>query len=75
MGDDLVVTLTIDNGKYFVTISTHKSKTLSFKTTKTIQTCEVTEFDLTQSIDSVANELIKIYSNILIKAKNTNETK
>lgn len=67
LGDDLVVALAIDNGKYFVSVSTHKSKLLSFKTTKVIQTCEVTEFDLTQDMNRVADELIKIYSTILLK--------
>ena len=65
LGDDLVVSLVVDEGKKLLSVSTHKAKLLSYKTGRHIQTCELSNYDLTHDIDAVGKELVEIYSNLL----------
>lgn len=70
-GDDVVVSLILDNGKHMLAVATHKSQ-LEYKTTSNdMQICNITEYDLTKSIDSTIEEVVGIFKNILYKPEKT----
>ena len=72
LGDDLVYSISYDSGQYFLTISTHKSKTQEFTHGKQTQTALIDDFN--DTIFQLSEKLIKLYKGILVKKEEKHET-
>ena len=66
LGDDLVVSLALDEGKYYLAISAHKSKTQQYIHGRNIQSCLISRDDLEKDIDVLVKQIVTLYRNQLV---------
>jgi hypothetical protein len=66
LGDDLVYTVSYDNGQYFLSISTHNSKKQRFKHGRRQQTAVIEDYK-TANVHDLVKQIVKMYRPILIK--------
>lgn len=64
LGEDLVISLAYDTGKFYVAISVHKSTTQEYEHGRNIQSCLLDELDT--DIDEIIESVVKLYKEILI---------
>lgn len=70
LGDDLVYSLALDEGKFYLAISVHKSDTWEYSHGRNIQTCLLTEDDIQSDITSIVNKIVPMYKAILVRKNN-----
>ena len=66
LGDDLVYTVSYEQGQYFLSISTHSSKKQRFNHGRRQQTAVIEDFE-TVHVHDLVKEIVKMYRPILIK--------
>ena len=64
LGEDLVVSLAYDTGKFYISISVHKSNTQEFSHGRNIQSCLLEDFDI--DIDKIVDSVVALYKKVLI---------
>jgi phosphatidate phosphatase PAH1 len=67
LGNDLVYSLALDEGKVILVISTHKSKKQRYKDKeyKTMQSCQIRDIDFNKTMNQIVDEIANLYKNIL----------
>jgi len=71
LGDDLVYSVALDDNKFYLSISVHKSDTWEYSHGRNIQTCLLTDDDINSDISSIVNKIVTMYKSILVR-KNVN---
>ena len=67
MGEDLTYYLTLDtDGKYYVMVSAHNSKTRKFKNDQPVQKVTITDHDMTKQNFTLCNEINNIFDKLII---------
>lgn len=64
MGDDLVYSLTYDNGNYYLTISIHRSDKWKYKHGGQTQSALLNDFS--DNIGVLTNKIVELYKDVLI---------
>lgn len=67
LGSDLVYSLSLDEGKTIITISTHKSTRVKYEHGRNMQSAEIKPQDFKKSTEELANEIEALFKNLLIK--------
>lgn len=64
LGSDLVYSITLDHGRYIVTVATHKSDTRVFHHGRDIQSCEILPSEFSKGKELVT-EIASQFRNLL----------
>lgn len=67
LGEDLVYSLALDEGKIVLVVATHKSKTKRYKDKeyKTMQSCVIKGTDFDKDVNQLVDEIGRLYDNVL----------
>lgn len=67
LGDDLVYSVALDEGKYYLAVSVHKSKRVEYKHGRNIQSCLIDTKDIGVDVEKLAEKIIPLYQEILVE--------
>lgn len=70
LGNDLVYSLALDSGKFYLAVSVHKSETQEFDHGRNIQSCLISESEFDKPIEQLVDELAEMYATILVEKEN-----
>lgn len=71
LGDDLVYSVALDEGKYYLAISVHKSDRVEYNHGRNIQSCLIDEKELGVDVEELAKKIIPLYKEILVEKEKT----
>lgn len=71
LGDDLVYSVSYDQGKYYLSISTHRSKTQEYSHGRQIQTALIDDFN--DNIDKLVAKVVPLYKDILVEKQDKDD--
>ena len=69
LGDDLVISVALDAGKYYLAVSTHKTKRVDFVHGRPIQSCLLDDKELGHSVETLAKQVIPLFKEVLVERK------
>ncbi len=67
LGDDLVYSLALDEGKYIIAISVHKSDKWEYSHGRTIQSCLLSDDEMQTDVRDLASKIVPLYKEILVR--------
>ena len=67
LGDDLTYSIILDEGKYYIGVSTERSDTQFYMSDKTIQYCEIQEKEFGDDLSTLINKVVPLFEDILFK--------
>lgn len=70
LGNDLVYSLALDDGKFYITISVHKSNRVEYNHGRNLQTCHIDESEMTTDVRKLINKIVPMYRKVLVEKKN-----
>lgn len=65
LGEDLVYSVAYDQGKFYLSISTHRSETQKYTHGRNMQTALLEE-ENEGTVDELVERIVKLYENILV---------
>ena len=69
LGDDLVYSLALDEGEFFMAISVHKSNRVQYSHGRNIQTVHIDKSEMTTDVRKLVDKIVPMYNNILVEKK------
>jgi len=74
LGDDLTYSILLDEGKYYIGVSTERSEDQFYMSNnKTIQYCQVEEKEFGDDLSTLINKIVPLFEDILFKTKKDDE--
>ena len=69
LGDDLVYSLALDEGKFYVTISVHKSNRVEYNHGRNLQSCHIDETEMNTDVRRLVDKIVPMYKKVLVEKK------
>ena len=68
LSDDLVISIALDEGEYYIAISVHKSKKYRLESeTRNIQSCLIDPTEYDSDIDELVEKIVDVYKSVLVE--------
>lgn len=73
LGDDLTYSVILDEGEYYIGVSTERSDTQFYKSGKSTQHCQIQEKEFSDDLSTLINKVVPLFEDILCKTKQDDE--